>query len=128
MSHFAQIDETNTVVNVLVVEQDFINTGALGDPSKWIQTSYNTRGNVHYAPNSHTPDDGIALRGNYAGIGYKYDPTNDVFYAPQPFPSWILDTTTWLWKAPVDYPNDIGTGSPPKAYRWDEATTSWVQV
>jgi len=128
MSHFAQIDDTNTVINVIVAEQDFINTGLLGDPSKWIQTSYNTRGNVHYTPNSNTPDNGIALRGNYAGIGYKYDPVNDVFIAPKPYSSWILDTTTWLWKAPVDYPSDIGTGSPPKAYRWDEATTSWVQV
>ena len=90
--------------------------------SEWIQTSYNTRGGVHYAPNSNTPDGGVALRGNYAGIGYIYDKTHDVFYAPSPYASWRLNTTTWSWEAPTAMPTDG------KSYRWDEPTTSWVEV
>ena len=69
MAHFAEVDpSTNTVIRVLVVDQDFINTGSLGDPNRWIQTSYNTRGGVHYgtaANGSYLPDGGTALRGNY---------------------------------------------------------------
>ena len=120
MSHFAKI-ENNQVVQVLVVEPDFIATGALGDPASWRQTSYNTRGNVHYDADG-VADSGTPLRGNYAGVGYTYDPVNDVFYAPQPYPSWQLDTATWTWQAPTPMPT---TGGP---YRWDEATTTWVAV
>lgn len=119
MSHFAQVIN-GVVQQVIVAEQDYINT--LPNPSEWIQTSYNTRGGIHYAPNSNTPDDGVALRGNYAGIGYTYDATHDVFYAPQTYPSWILNTTTWLWEAPVAQPND---GKP---YMWNETTKSWVAM
>ena len=81
MSHFAKINENNVVTEVIVAEQDFINSGAVGDPAAWIQTSYNTRGNVHLGPDGN-PDGGVALRGNYAGIGYTYDAVNDVFVAP----------------------------------------------
>lgn len=118
MSHFAKV-ENGKVVQVIVAEQDFIDSGVVGHG--WVQTSYNTRGNVHYGQDGQ-PDGGVALRGNYAGIGYTYDEANDVFYAPQPFPSWILNNQTWLWEAPVPYPNDD------KLYRWDEDTTSWVEV
>ena len=126
MSHFAKV-ENNLVTQVIVAEADFITTGALGDPAAWIQTSYNTRGGVHYGQDGQ-PDSGEALRANYAGIGYTYDTsfTQDgvvgVFYAPQPYASWILNTTTFLWEAPVPYPNDG------KTYVWDEATQSWVEV
>ena len=121
MAHFAHI--TNGIVDqVIVAEQDFIDSGLVGDASEWVQTSYNTRGNVHYAPNSDTPDGGVALRGNYAGIGYTYDPVADAFYAPQPYASWVLSPLTFLWEAPVPYPTDG------KLYSWDEATTSWVEV
>ena len=121
MAHYAHI--TNSIVDqVIVADQEFIDSGAVGDASEWIQTSYNTRGNVHYAPDSNTPDGGVALRGNYAGIGYTYDSATDVFYAPQPFPSWVLSPLTILWEAPVPYPTDG------KLYSWDEATTSWVEV
>ena len=120
MSHFAHV-QNGIVDQVIVAEQDFINSGAVGPANEWVQTSYNTRGNVHYGQDGQ-PDGGVALRGNYAGVGYTYDATNDVFYAPQPFPSWTLNQSTWLWEPPVPYPTDG------KFYTWDEATTSWVEV
>ena len=137
MSYFAKIQPTTLATQFMVTEvisadQDFINSGAVGSPSTWVQTSYNTYGNVHYAPSPpaepHTPDGGIPLRANYAGIGYIYDSSVvidgvvGVFYAPQPYPSWILNTSTYLWEAPVPYPNDG------KSYTWDEATQSWVEI
>ena len=121
MAHYAQIDENNTVTRVLVIDQETIDTGLFGNPTSFVQTSYNTRGGVHYGPNGE-PDGGEALRGNYAGVGYTYDHQNDVFYAPQPFPSWALNNTTWTWEAPTPYPTDG------KLYTWDEATTSWKVV
>jgi hypothetical protein len=119
MSHFAKV-ENNIVTEVLVAEQDFIDT--LTNKDAWVQTSYNTRGGIHYAPNSNTPDNGIALRANYAGVGYTYDNVNDVFYAPQPYPSWTISSPDWMWKAPVPYPTDN------ELYDWDETTTNWVKV
>lgn len=122
MSHFAEINSDNIVQRVLVIDQEAINTGSWGSPDNWIQTSYNTYGGVHYASDSHTPDGGVALRKNYAGIGYIYDATKDAFYKPQPFASWTLDADTCQWDAPVAYPDDG------KMYEWDEDTTSWVEV
>jgi len=122
MSHFAEIDRDGIVKRVLVAEQDFINTGVVGDSFNWIQTSYNTRGGVHYAPDSNTPDEGVALRKNYAGVGYIYDKTRDAFYAPQPFPSWTLDDDTCQWNPPVVYPDDS------KMYQWDEDSTEWKEI
>ena len=98
MAHFAKV-ENGLVVQVVVAEQDFISTGALGDPASWFQTSYNTRGNVHYDQNGNVDAEGT--RGNYAGIGYTYDATNDVFVAPQPSADHILDTDTWTWWNPT---------------------------
>ena len=121
MAHFAQIDENNVVLQVLVIDQDVIDTGHFGDPASWIQTSYNTRGGVHYGPDNQ-PDGGVALRKNYAGIGHIYDPVRDAFYAPQPYPSWMLDEDTCWWQPPVPFPTDG------KNYAWDEATISWVEV
>jgi len=121
MAHFAHI--TNNIVDsVIVADQDFINSGLVGDALEWVQTSYNTRGGVHYAPNSDTPSDdqSKALRGNYAGVGYIYDQANDVFYPPQPYPSWTISAPTWEWQPPVPYPSTGGS------YTWDEATQSWV--
>jgi len=122
MSHFAKV-ENRTVTQVIVAEQDFINSGAVGEPNSWIQTSYNTRNGVHYDQDGN-PDGGVALRGNYAGIGYVYDNTNDVFYAPQPFPSWTLNNTTWTWEAPTPMP--IPTDD--KLYEWDEPSLSWKEI
>ena len=120
MSHFAHV-QNGIVDQVIVTEQDFINSGAVGPANEWVQTSYNTRGNVHYGQDGQ-PDGGVALRGNYAGIGYTYDAQNDVFYAPQPFPSWILNHSTWLWDAPIPHPNDG------KSYRWNEDVQNWIEV
>ena len=131
MSYFAKV-ESGLVTNVISADQSFIDSGAVGDPSLWIQTSYNTYGNVHYAPSPPaepmTPDGGIPVRANYAGIDYTYDTSYTigeyvgVFYAPQPYPSWTLNTSTFLWEAPVPYPTDG------KNYYWDEATLSWVLI
>ena len=120
MSHYAKV-ANGIVTQVIVAEADFFTTFVDTSPGSWIQTSYNTRGNVHYGQDGN-PDGGVALRGNYAGIGYTYDQVNDVFYAPQPFPSWTLNQSTWTWEAPTPYPTDG------KTYRWDEPTTSWVEV
>ena len=122
MSHFAEINSDNIVQRVLVIDQETVNTGAWGNPSNWIQTSYNTIGGVHYAPNSHTPDGGVALRKNYAGVGYTYDATRDAFIPPQPFASWTLDDDTCQWNPPTPYPDDG------KRYNWDEDTTSWKEL
>ena len=119
MGHFAKV-LNGIVQNVIVAEPDFFNTFVDSSPGQWLQTSYNTRGGLHYGQDGQ-PDGGIALRGNYAGIGYVYDAANDVFYAPQPFASWTLSQTTWLWEPPVVYPTDG------KRYVWDEPTVSWVE-
>ena len=121
MGHYAKVED-GLVTQVIVAEQDFIDTGAMGDPSLWIQTSYNTRGGVHYAPDSDTPDEGVALRKNYAGIGYTYDTERDAFIAPKLFASWTLNEDTCYWESPVPYPDDG------KLYEWDEDTTSWVEI
>jgi hypothetical protein len=98
MSHYAKV-LNGTVVQVIVAEADFFNHFVDSSPGTWLQTSYNTRGNIHYAPNSNTPDGGIALRGNYAGVGHTYSALHDVFYAPQPGPEYTLNTSTWLWES-----------------------------
>jgi len=123
MGHFAEIDENNIVLRVIVAEQDFINTGAVGDPSKWIQTSYNTRGGVHYGQDGQ-PDGGVALRKNYAGIGYTYDPNRDAFIAPKSssYPSWILNEDTCNWEPPTPMPTDDT-----KLWMWHEESLSWQE-
>jgi hypothetical protein len=113
MSHFAKVLD-GKVTQVIVAEPEFFENFVDSSPGAWIQTSYNTRGNQH--------PEGRPLRGNYAGVGFTYDATNDVFYAPQPFASWALNQSTWLWEAPTPYPQDG------KIYRWDEATTSWKEA
>ena len=119
MSHFAEIDENNIVLRVLVIEQDVIDSGLVGNPSKWIQTSYNTHRGVHLDPKTNQPDGGVALRKNYAGIGYSYDQTRDAFIPPKPFNSWILNETTCDWEAPVAIPDDG------QKYIWNETNKSW---
>jgi hypothetical protein len=120
MAHYAKV-ENGIVTQVIVSEQDFINSGYVGEPTDWVQTSYNTHGNQH--------PEGRPLRGNYAGIGYTYDATNDVFYAPTPFPSWILNNTTWLWEAPIAYPADgVVYPAEGKVYKWNESITNWEEV
>lgn len=119
MSYFAKVID-GIVVQVLSIEQSTIDTGLFGDPALFVQTSYNTRGGIHYGPDGQP--DGPGLRKNYAGIGYAYDQLLDAFIPPKPFPSWLLNTETCLWEAPVPYPNDG------KLYIWDEQTLSWVEA
>jgi hypothetical protein len=114
MAHYAKVNN-NIVQQVIVAEAEFLETFLDTSPGEWIQTSYNTYCNQHTLG-------GTPLRGNYASIGYTYDRTNDVFYAPQPYPSWVLDESTWTWNPPVAYPTD---GSP---YTWNESTLSWDSV
>ena len=103
MSHFAEIRD-GIVQRVIVAEQDFINSGAVGDSFLWVQTSYNNN-----------------FRKQYAGIGYRYDKAADVFVAPQPYPSWTLDDNH-DWVPPTAMPSDG------KEYTWDEANTKWGEV
>ena len=117
MAHFAQLNGTYVVIQVIVVNNDTIDNlpfpesesvgiafcqSLFGSTTDWKQTSYNAN-----------------FRKNYAGIGFTYDTILDAFIAPQPYPSWLLNTTTCQWQAPVSYPTDG------KIYIWDEATVSW---
>ena len=104
MGYFAHINENSVVTTVIVADQDFINTGAEGDPANWIETSI----------------DG-SFRKQYAGIGYTYDAQADVFITPQPYPSWSLNET-FDWVPPILYPND-GV-----IYVWDEETLNWKEL
>ena len=124
MAHFAKIGVGNIVEQIIVISNNVATTEQAGENfinnmyntrDVWKQTSYNTIGNKHNAG-------GTPLRGNYAGIGYQYDQANDVFYAPQPFNSWTLDKTTWLWTSPVPYPTDGNK------YTWNETTKTWVAI
>jgi len=120
MSHFAKLDDNNIVLDVNVVSNDVIDnlpfpesepvgiqflTEWSGGYTNWKQTSYSA-----------------SFRKNYAGIGYAYDSTLDAFISPKPYPSWLLNTQTCEWVAPVPYPNDGNL------YNWDEATQSWIEV
>jgi len=121
MAHFAKVVD-GTVSQVIVAEPEFFDTFVDSSPGTWIQTSYNTRGGVHYSPETGEPDGGVALRKNYAGIGFTYDATRDAFYAPQPYPSWTLNETSCIWEPPVAYPTDG------EMYNWNEETQSWDAV
>jgi len=119
VAHFAQLDENNTVIQVIVVHnnelimdgQENETKGILfckslyGEETRWKQTSYNG-----------------TMRKNYAGFGYTYDAQRDAFIPPKPFNSWVLNETSCLWEAPTPYPTDD------ERYYWDEETTSWVLV
>jgi hypothetical protein len=122
MSHFAKIDRNNIVTQVIVAEQDFINSGLVGESFEWVQTSYNTRNGLHYDNQTGLDDAGFALRYNFAAVGFTYDAIRDAFIAPQPYPSWILNEDTCNWQPPTarpDYSNE---------YTWDEATTNWIEI
>jgi hypothetical protein len=123
MSHFAKVLD-GKVVNVIVAEQEFIDSFVDDSPGQWIQTSYNTRRGVHYNPTTNQPseDQSKALRKNYAGIGFLYDKELDAFIPPKPYPSWILNTEGCYWVPPVQPPSDG------KYYGWNEENTSWVEV
>jgi len=124
MAHWAEIDSNNIVTRVLVVDNSIIDgnkflSEELGLGGTWVQTSYNTRGGIHYGVDGQ-PDNGTPLNKNYAGIGYTWDGAG--FAAPQPFPSWKLNANSYLWEAPTPMPIDG------KLYSWDESTLAWVEV
>ena len=121
MAHFAKV-VSGKVDQVIVAEPDFFDSFVDSSPGEWIQTSYNTRGGVHYDPETNEPDGGEQLRYNFAGVGYNYDAQADAFYPPQPYASWILNTDTYLWNPPVAMPDDGNM------YVWNEETTSWDQA
>lgn len=130
MAHYAFLNEHSVVTQVIVGKdegEDGVNWeewygNFQGQPCK--RTSYNTRGGVYYDPvtNLPSPDQSKAFRKNYAGIGYIYDVTLDAFVPAKPYPSWLLDTQSCLWQAPVPYPTDG------KDYIWNESTQSWDLV
>lgn len=121
MAHYAKI-ESGIVSEIIVAEQAFID--ARPSSETWVQTSYNTRGGVHYEPDSSTPssDQSNALRKNFAGVGFVYDSVRDAFYAVQPHASWTLNETTCYWEPPIAHPSDN------QVYEWNEGTTSWDVV
>jgi hypothetical protein len=119
MAHFARVIN-NLVVEVIVAEQDFIDSLEVKPWETWVQTSYNTRGGKHYDPETGLEDNKTPLRKNYAGIGFRFDAELDAFIPPTPYPSWILDEETCLWNAPIPYPNDD------KMYIWNEQEQEWT--
>lgn len=123
MAYFAEVNTNNLVVRVISADQEWIDAGNLGDPSKWLQTSYNTRGGIHILG-------GTPFRKNYAGIGYSYDPVRDAFIPPKPFASWVLNEETCLWEAPIPEPSDAKSASNPfgKTYDWIEAYKDWREA
>lgn len=121
MAHFAQLDENNQVIKVLVVNDDYLKdengneVEELGQRhmelvhgGKWVQTSYNNN-----------------IRVRYAGRGMIYDETLDAFIPPKPYPSWVIDETTVDWKAPIPYPDDDQYPDDDHYYEWNEEIISW---
>jgi hypothetical protein len=97
MSHFAKV-ENGIVVQVIKAEQDFIDT----QEGTWVQTSYNTNDGVHHDPETREPDGGVALRMNYAGIGFTYDSERDAFIPPQPAEDWTFVEEKCSWQPPSE--------------------------
>jgi hypothetical protein len=116
MAHFAKV-VNGIVENVIVAEPEFFNNFVDEAPGEWIQTSYNTRGGVH-------SEGGTPLRKNFASVGFTYDSERDAFIAPQPYASWTLNSTTFLWEPPVAYPDDDMS----KEYTWNETDKQWDEV
>lgn len=138
MAKFAELNSNNVVIRVLAVDNSITNNSQnieeeqlginflknlYGQETIWKQTSINTFGGIYFTPNTRTPDQDQSKmrRKNYANIGYIYDAANDAFYAPQPFSSWTLNQSTWLWEAPTPMPTD-------GMYIWNEPTISWMPV
>ena len=136
MAHYAFLDESNTVTEVIVGKNENednidweVHYGNFRSQT-CKRTSYNTRGGVHYdaVTNEPSQDQTKAFRKNYAGVGYTYDAERDAFIPPKPFVSWQLDESSCTWEPPVPYPNDLGTEESPKRYVWNEETLAWTLV
>ena len=125
MAYYAELDNNNIVTKVRtgaseeVVDLEQIYTERFNTVHK--RTSYNTKGGIHYDPETNEPsaDQSKAFRKNYAGLGYTYDESRDAFIPPKPYESWTLNEETCLWDSPVPYPTDG------EMYTWNEETTSW---
>ena len=127
MAHYAFLNDNNIVTEVITGVDEDAKDDLPDEFDSWEEfyadfrgqtckrTSYNTVGNEHN-------DSGTAYRGNYAGIGYTYDASNDVFVAPSPFNSWTLSESTWTWEAPEAYPDDG------KDYVWNDNKEEWEEV
>ena len=120
MAHFARV-KNGWVHEVIVAEQDYIDSVSHSTDGSWVQTSYNTRGGIHYTPDSNTQstDQSKALRYNYASKGMRYDRDGDAFYDQQPYSSWTLNKETYIWEAPVAYQSDG------ELYDWNEDNQAW---
>jgi hypothetical protein len=114
MAHYAKV-ENGIVTQVIVADQEFIDSGALGDPAQWIQTSYNTQGGVHTMG-------GTPLRKNYAGVGFLYLEEHDAFVPPKPYASWVLKEDATGWEPAIARPTDG------KNYIWDESILNWKET
>jgi hypothetical protein len=129
MAHFAEVDESNIVLRVLVVDNEQEDRGQeflaedLGLGGKWEKTSYNTRGGIHYNPETNEPsaDQSKAYRKNYAGVGYIFDEQRDAFIPPRPFDSWILNEVSCLWEPPIPMPEE-------GVWSWNEETQNWEEI
>jgi hypothetical protein len=124
MAHFAKINESNIVTQVVVVNNSDANNDTNGQnflnnlfktTHTWKKTSYNTYGNSHRLG-------GTPYRKNFASVGFTYDASNDAFVAPKPYNSWVLNGSTYLWEAPVAHPDDG------KSYSWDESNQQWEEA
>jgi hypothetical protein len=114
MAHWAKI-ENGIVVQVNVVEDNFIQANPDRYTGQWVKTSYNTQGGVHLLG-------GTPLRKNFAGIGFTYDAVRDAFIPQKPFDSWLLNEDTCQWESPIPYPTDD------KHYVWDEEQQNWKEI
>lgn len=126
MSHFAEVFD-GIVNRVLVIDESQLNRPdkMWGDRSNWIQCSYNTRGGVHYMPNSSIRDNGIALRKNFPQIGWTYDNVRDAFIPPKPYPSWVINEDTCLWESSIPLPY---TDNTTHNWMWDENNLKWLKT
>jgi hypothetical protein len=126
MAHFAELNENNVVLRVLVVDNGQEDRGHeflsddLGFGGRWEKTSYNTRAGIHYNSETNEPslDQTKAYRKNYAGIGFTFDETRDAFIPPKPFESWLLNEDTCGWDAPIPKPAE-------GLWNWNEEMLSW---
>ena len=119
MAYFAKLDDQSVVTDVMTVNDEEVFENGVLNEDKGI--AFLTVWSNGYYKWRYTTEDGSA-RKNYAGIGFSYDSILDAFIPEKPYPSWLLNTNTCQWQAPVPYPNDGNL------YIWDEATQSWVEV
>jgi len=122
MPHFAKVSNKK-VVKIISADETFFEKFIDSEPGEWLQTSYNTRGGIHYDPETNEPstDQSKAFRKNYAGVGYTYDRTRDAFIPPKPYESWTLNEETCLWDPPIEKPID-------GKYIWNEETQTWEKI